>query len=414
MTSTPIKQRKGAVKSQAKFEPEAFRNALYKYFDTIQPGDWDGYLSSLDKAGNTLDYRKYTDQLFEILIVGGLLAPGGSYIDDGAPMSPFSIFAAKSDSLEDVRPYVEVIEKMIRRYKFLQKPLEETSMKGILQYINRYEPVQVSKLAVACALSIQMGLTNASILAPLQKDHLTKDDLALNFITKVFRTYLQDQSMEHLASTLRKGGIRDWLLFFPQTKRSQPDVIPNYFRSSEVDLQQVAEYYARRQTKELREQTTLDLANLVENQESSKDDILTLLKERQAKLNAPPEEFVVVVFEGIMRGIDAETKQDQLELIVPKEVERFASVLEPFASSARAEIALINAIQLHCYTDTRVFKSFPTLLKILYNENVLSDGAIIYWAQKGAKPQGKQHFLKLAEPLVEFLEQQDSDDDDDE
>ncbi|WFD44804.1 hypothetical protein MPSI1_003475 [Malassezia psittaci] len=414
LTGSRIKQRKGAVKSQAKFEPEAFRNALYKYFDTIQPGDWDGYLSSLDKAGNTLDYRKYTDQLFEILIVGGLLAPGGSYIDDGAPMSPFSIFAAKSDSLEDVRPYVEVIEKMIRRYKFLQKPLEETSMKGILQYINRYEPVQVSKLAVACALSIQMGLTNASILAPLQKDHLTKDDLALNFITKVFRTYLQDQSMEHLASTLRKGGIRDWLLFFPQTKRSQPDVIPNYFRSPEVDLQQVAEYYARRQTKELREQTTLDLANLVENQESSKEDILTLLKERQTKLNASPEEFVVVVFEGIMRGIDAETKQDQLELIVPKEVERFASVLEPFASTARAEIALINAIQLHCYTDTRVFKSFPTLLKILYNENVLSDGAIIYWAQKGAKPQGKQHFLKLAEPLVEFLEQQDSDDDDDE
>ena len=68
-----------------------FRNSLYKYFETIQPGDWDGYLSSLDKAGNTLDYRRYTDQLFEILIVGGLLAPGGSYLDDGAPMSAFSV-----------------------------------------------------------------------------------------------------------------------------------------------------------------------------------------------------------------------------------------------------------------------------------------------------------------------------------
>ena len=113
-----------------------------------------------------------------------------------------------------------------------------------------------------------------------------------------------------------------------------------------------------------------------------------------------------------MRGIDAAAKQDQLEMIVPKEVERLAGVLEPFASNARSEIALINAIQVHCYTDTRVFKSFATLLKILYNENVLSDQAIIYWAQKGAKPQGKQHFLKLAEPLVNFLESQDSDEED--
>lgn len=42
------------MKSQAKFEPDVFRNSLYKYFETIQPGDWDGYLSSLDKAGNTV------------------------------------------------------------------------------------------------------------------------------------------------------------------------------------------------------------------------------------------------------------------------------------------------------------------------------------------------------------------------
>lgn len=386
-----------------------FRNSLYKYFETIQPGDWDGYLSSLDKAGNTLDYRRYTDQLFEILIVGGLLAPGGSYLDDGAPMSAFSIFAAKSDKIEDVRPFVEVIEKMIRRYKFLQKPLEESSMPGILQYINRYEPIQVSKLAVACSLSIQMGLTSASILAPLQKDHLTKDDLALNFITEVFRTYLKDQTMEHLASVLRKGGIRDWMLFFPQTKRSQPDVIYNYFRSEEVGLPQVADYHARRQVKELREQTASDLAEMVKTEETTPQEILTMLNERQKKLGLSPEEFIVVVFEGLMRGIDAAAKQDQLEMIVPKEVERLAGILEPFASNARSEIALINAIQVHCYTDTRVFKSFATLLKILYNENVLSDQAIIYWAQKGAKPQGKQHFLKLAEPLVNFLESQDSD-----
>ena len=36
----------------------------------------------------------------------------------------------------------------------------------------------------------------------------------------------------------------------------------------------------------------------------------------------------------------------------------------------------------------------------LYNKDCVSDQAIIYWYQKGAKTHGKQHFLKAAEPLV--------------
>jgi hypothetical protein len=42
----------------------------------------------------------------------------------------------------------------------------------------------------------------------------------------------------------------------------------------------------------------------------------------------------------------------------------------------------------------------------------VSDQAVIYWHQKGAKPQGKQHFLKVTEALVKFLEEQESDEDD--
>lgn len=37
---------------------------------------------------------------------------------------------------------------------------------------------------------------------------------------------------------------------------------------------------------------------------------------------------------------------------------------------------------------------------MLYNKDCISDQAIVYWYQKGSKPQGKQHFLKATEPLV--------------
>lgn len=47
-----------------------------------------------------------------------------------------------------------------------------------------------------------------------------------------------------------------------------------------------------------------------------------------------------------------------------------------------------------------MIKAFPQILKVLYNADCISDQAIIYWAQKGASPQGKGHFIKAAEPLV--------------
>lgn len=122
LAGSRIKQRKGVAKSQAKFEPEVFRDALFSHFESVSsPTDWDGYAAALDKAGNTLDYRKYSDQLFDILIAGGILAPGGAYEDEDDPRSSFSVFAAKSEKVEDVKPYVSTIEKVIRECSRAQR-----------------------------------------------------------------------------------------------------------------------------------------------------------------------------------------------------------------------------------------------------------------------------------------------------
>lgn len=74
--------------------------------------------------------------------------------------------------------------------------------------------------------------------------------------------------------------------------------------------------------------------------------------------------------------------------------------MEPFCTTAKAQVSLINTAQVYCYTETRIIKAFPQILKVLYNEDCISDQAIIYWAQKGASAQGKGHFVKAAEPLV--------------
>lgn len=52
----------------------------------------------LDSAGNKLDYRRYGEVLFDILIAGGLLVPGGSISQDGEkPSTDCCIFHAAED-----------------------------------------------------------------------------------------------------------------------------------------------------------------------------------------------------------------------------------------------------------------------------------------------------------------------------
>jgi hypothetical protein len=94
-----------------------FRDQLYKHLETVPENDFDSFATKLVQAGSTLEFLKYADALFEILLVGGLIQPGGSYIDDGAPVSPFTIFNSKEPAeVEDLKKYIEVLNKLIRRF----------------------------------------------------------------------------------------------------------------------------------------------------------------------------------------------------------------------------------------------------------------------------------------------------------
>merc|ERR1712001_321358 len=72
--------------------------------------DLDAVFKFLDSAGNKLDYRRYGEVLLEILIAGGLLAPGGSIQvdgDKGAVQTRACIFQDAVD-LERVKAWDQV------------------------------------------------------------------------------------------------------------------------------------------------------------------------------------------------------------------------------------------------------------------------------------------------------------------
>ncbi|KAJ6475368.1 hypothetical protein C8R47DRAFT_1220829 [Mycena vitilis] len=406
-----IKARKGAVKAHAKHEPTIFRDQLYKHLETVPEGDFDSFATKLVQAGSTLEFLKYADALFEIILVGGLIQPGGGYIDDGAPVSPFTIFNAKEPAeVDDLKKYIEVLNKLIRRYKYLQKPLEESALPGLLQYIHRWSPAQKDKLALATGLLISQGLANASCLQSLTKDHLVKDYVSVSVVTLVFRAYLVDQSMDHLSSTLKRGGIKDLLAFFPPNKRTSKE-LEDHFKKE--NLPAVAEWWAKKQYAVVKESIVRDLQELCEREEPP-EQIVVAIKARQEETPIPESELVQCIWQGLMASVDWSARPDQIEGLALREVGKYTPILQPFCNGAKTEVALINVVQVYCYEDTRIIKAFPQILKVLYNKDCISDQAIIYWHQKGAKPQGKQHFLKSTETLVKYLQDQDEESDEEE
>lgn len=79
-----------------KYDPTGFRDAVILGLEKAE--DLEQISKFLDTAGNKLDYRRYGEVLFDILIAGGLLVPGGSISQDGEkPYTTACIFAASED-----------------------------------------------------------------------------------------------------------------------------------------------------------------------------------------------------------------------------------------------------------------------------------------------------------------------------
>ncbi|SGY14332.1 BQ5605_C010g06144 [Microbotryum silenes-dioicae] len=403
------KQRKGVQKAQAKFEPLAFRDQLIKHLESVPERDFDAVASKLDVLGNQLDYRKYEQQLFELLLVGGLLTPGGGFLDDGAAKSTFSVTGSAKEPVEvsDVKSIVDVFNKLTRRYKYLQKGFEETALPSILQYSNKFSQIDQEKLAVATALFVAVGLVSASVVLSLKKDHLVKDGTSVRMLTSFLKAFLATESIEQLSLALRKGGVTDLEAFFPPSKQNATELSAHF---KGAGLSGVVDFYIKQKAGKAKEDTLARLREYVSD-EADYDEIMGYLEAVHKRGILSEPEFISIAWAGLTSGIDMGAKPELLPDLAVKEIKSFTPLLEPFTNKPATEVALINTIQIWCYENTKLMPAFAKILKVLYSLDVLSDQAIIYWHSKGSKTQARQHFLDAAGPLVNFLKEQEEEED---
>ncbi|KAJ2659808.1 hypothetical protein IW148_004072 [Coemansia sp. RSA 1199] len=412
------------AKAKAKYEPEAFRDSIFQLIENVDPTDDSKFTSVLDTAGNTLDYRRYGDSFFELFVTGGLIAPGGIInYDEEYGKFPFSLFvlASGDDPLAGAKRWGGLIVKLTRRYKYLERVFAE-STEHILKHIHRFTEDENKMLAIGVGVLVTDAFLTLEPLKALQEDHLTKDGLALRFLTDMLRVFLMDNDINQLHKALVRAKVGRLTEFFPPNKRDE-DCFARHFEAEDMPV--LIELHTATLTLARRNEFVDSISSILrdakeeeidEDEEAEQIQATNLKVAKAAKAAMRTNKWeqhdtVSLAWDGIMNAVNWSYKSEQIEAQALVQIKRHSPVLEMLTTEPKSEISLLKHVQLYAYNEPRLTKYFGRIVLELYNTDVLSDSAIIFWATKGAKPEGKSGFLKQTEALVRKLEAMEDEDD---
>jgi len=413
LSGTRIKTRKRDEKLKEKRDPIGFRDAILAGLGDTK--DLEQVSKYLDSIGSKLDYRRYGETLFDILFAGGILAPGGSITTEGDPSKPNStdkcIFAANND-LASIKAYYDVLFKLIRRYKYLEKAFSE-ELKKLIMFLKGFTEEERSKLAKIVALCLANGLGDPSCLSLLYDDHLVKEGLSLDFLTELSRTWLSERDLANMASSLKKAGLEGKLPnLLPINKRTQ-DNFEAHFNAA--GLSQIVDYQRVKANSEVKKELQKKLSTMIEDEEPAKE-IITMVNEEKEKIKVTDQEVVVMVWNIVMSGVEWNKKEELVAEQALKHLKQYASLLASQATSPKAELTLLLKIQDFCYENMNFLKVFQKIVVLLYKMEVISEDVIQHWYNGGHSSKGQSHFLEQMKPFVEWLknaEEEDSEEEDD-
>ncbi|XP_042896930.1 eIF5-mimic protein 2 isoform X2 [Parasteatoda tepidariorum] len=395
-----IKTRKRDEKE--KYDPTGFRDSIIQGLDD-SGSDLDLVFKFLDSAGSKLDYRRYGETLFDILLAGGILAPGGTLALDVDPLkvsrTDVCIFNA-GDDLESLKNYAQVLTKLIRRYKYLEKTLED-EFKKVLVFLKGFTLSQRYKLAKVTAILLAGGQIPPSVLSKVLQDHLVKDGVALEFITEVFKTWLHERDSITVWASLRKAGLDSRLMeFFPASKRNI-EVLNSTFKTN--GLSQLLEFLKAQENQSVKKELQLHIGLLLKDGAQVKE-ITPIIKEQMKKHSIPEHEIAVLLWISLMAMMEWNKKEELVPEQAVKHLRQYTSLLSAFTRNAKSELALLVKMQEYCYDNMNFLKVFEKMVVLFYKTEVLSEDVILKWYKEAHSPKGKSIFLDQTRKFIEWLQ----------
>merc|ERR1711902_476968 len=309
--------------------------------------DLDAVYKYLDAAGNKLDYRRYGEVLLEILIAGGLLAPGGSIQQDGDKGTVYTRACIFQDAvdLERVKLWDQVFIKLMRRYKYLEKMLTE-EMSKILVYLKGFSEEHRTRLAQITGLWVCSGLLPSSTLQVIINEHQVKEGVALDFMLEILRTIKNEKGASSVLNFLKKSGLDNMLdQLFPGNKRT-PENMKNIFISA--DQQEIVTYLAGMENAGAKKDVQRSLKSSISDEKPIKEIVLEL-KEAVKKNGLAEHEAVAMIWVAVMTAMDCNKREDLLQDQALKHLKNYIALFSAFTSSAKSEMVLCNKVQEYCY-----------------------------------------------------------------
>jgi len=404
-----IKTRKRDEKER--YDPIGFRDAIITGLDKCS-NDFEAISRYLDGAGNKLDYRRYGESLFDILIAGGILVPGGTLSQEGE--GPFKtdacIYSAPDEiNMEIMKSWEQVFIKLMRRYKYLEKIFQD-EIKKILLFVKYFSPVERTKLSVMISLWISNGSVPFIAVLVLNNSHLVKDHLALDFLIEIFKAWCQDKGASSLISAIKKSGIETHLMsFIPDTKQSQ-----TYFRTAfqENGLDEILKLYNDQHQQVAKKELQVFLADCLGENKPLRD-IIVDLREMASKENILEHETVCIIWNTVMDIPEWSKKEELVADQAVRHLKQYTPLLGAFADNARSELSLLLKVQEYCYSNMIFMRAFSKIIMLFYKTDVISEQIILKWYKHDYSVKGKMMFVDQLKQFVEWLQNAEEESDSD-
>jgi len=397
-----IKTRKRDEK--AKFDPSGFRDSIVQGLSTFEPTDLDAVHKYLDGAGSKLDYRAYGEALFDILIAGGILAPGGLVSEDGSEnghvRTEVCLFGAPEATLECLRPYAQLFVLLMRRYKYLEKMFVE-EVKKVMLFMRGFTEGDRDRLALCIAMWCVDGIIDPKVLANLIQEHLVKDGIAVNFLCKVLLAARTLKDMNQVPTLLRKAGLERRITdFFPGNKRTV-----TYFNKffEEQGLQEIVSMQTTLKTETGIKRLMKYLAEHLHDQTPAKE--LHANIQNIAQTHEMNEQTIIAtIWNSVMQDMDWNKKEELVADQALKHLLNYTKLFQAHTESARAELHLMVKVQEFCYDNMNFMKVFHKIILLFYKNDIVSEEVILKWYKDGHSSKGKSIFLDQMSKFVDWLQ----------
>ncbi|KAL4629647.1 basic leucine zipper and W2 domain-containing protein 2 isoform X1 [Arapaima gigas] len=398
LTGQRFKTRKRDEKE--KFEPTVFRDTIVQGLNETG-GDLDAVAKFLDATGSRLDYRRYADVLFDILVAGSMLAPGGTRIDDTdkSKVTELCVFHAAEEHAA-IRTYAQVFNKLIRRYKYLEKAFEE-EIKKLLLFLKAFSEGEQTKLAMLTGILLANGTLPPPIICSLFSENLVKEGISASFTVKMFKAWIAEKDANAVTSALRKSNLDKKLLeLFPANKQNV-EHFSKYF--TEAGLKELSDFLRLQQSLGTRKELQKELQERL-SQELPIREIMLYVKEEMKRNELPEQAVISLLWTCLMNAVEWNKKEELVTEQALKHLKHYAPLLAMFSTQGQSELVLLQKIQEYCYDNIHFMKSFSKIVVLFYKADVLSEEAILKWYKDAPAAKGKSVFLEQMKKFVEWLQ----------